>query len=107
MKNMARKTATAFAVITFLSQIFIATSLFADSIRCGRKVVRTGDSPAALLERCGEPRYRGKAYARVKTKDGMKEVRVDQWHYKKNARSLERIVMIYRGAVVRVETGGR
>ena len=79
----------------------------ADSMRCGQKVVRTGDSQAALLERCGEPLHKSRAHAQVKTENGRKEVRVEQWHYKKNDRSLERIVMIYRGEIVRVETGSR
>ena len=82
-------------------------ALLADSMRCGQKVVRTGDSPSALLDRCGTPRHKSKAYAEIKTEDGMREVRVDQWHYKKSERSLERIVMIYRGEIVRVETGRR
>lgn len=81
--------------------------LRADSMRCGQKIVRTGDSPSSLLGRCGEPIHRGKAYAEIRTEDGIRKVRVDQWFYKKSERSLERIVMIYRGEIVRIETGGR
>ena len=85
----------------------VVAELKADSMRCGQKVVRTGDSPSVLLDRCGEPRHRGKAYAEVKTEEGLRRVRVDQWFYKKSERSLERVVLIYRGEIVRVETGGR
>lgn len=84
-----------------------AQVLFADSMRCGRKVVRDGDSPATLLEYCGEPKYRGKGYAEVETRDGRRNVNVEQWHYKRGERSLERIVLIYRGEIVAVETGSR
>lgn len=94
----------AVGLVTFVTGV---ADVHADSMRCGRKVIRTGDSPSALLERCGEPLHRSRAYARVKTVDGMKEVRVERWHYKKSERSLERIVMIYRGEVVAVETGRR
>jgi hypothetical protein len=87
--------------------ILLAQSLAADSIRCGRKVVREGDSPATLLAHCGEPLYRGKGYADVKTAEGKRSVRVEQWHYKQSERSLERIVLVYRGAVVGVQTGSR
>lgn len=90
-----------------LVAILTASQLHADSMRCGQRVIRTGDSPALLLERCGEPLHRGKAYAEVKTKDGPREVRVDQWHYKKNERSLERIVLLYRGEIVSIHTGSR
>lgn len=83
------------------------TELAADSMRCGRKVVRNGDSPSTLLEHCGEPRYRGRGFADVETKDGRRSVKVEQWHYKRGERSLERIVLIYRGEIVAVETGSR
>lgn len=79
----------------------------ADSMRCGRKVIRNGDSPATLLKHCGEPIWRGKADADVSTPEGRRHVRVEQWHYKPSERSLERIVLIYRGEVVAVETGSR
>lgn len=92
---------------SILISVFVIEMVHADSMRCGQRVVRTGDSPAVLLARCGEPFHRGKGYAQVKTEGGRKKVRVDQWHYKKNDRSLERIVLIYQGEIVRVETGGR
>jgi hypothetical protein len=85
----------------------LSFELFADSMRCGRKVVRSGDSPATLLRHCGEPRYRGHSHAEVQTKDGTRNVKVEQWHYKLSERSLERIVLIYRGEIVAMETGGR
>lgn len=93
--------------ITAVSAFLLPAALPADSMRCGQKVVRTGDSPSVLLDRCGEPRHRGKAYAEIKTEEGLRRVRVDQWFYKRSERSLERIVLIYRGEIVRVETGGR
>ena len=92
--------------ILFLACL-VSFELFADSMRCGRKVVRSGDSPATLLQHCGEPRYRGHTHAEVQTRDGTRNVKVEQWHYKPNERSLERIVLIYRGEIVAVETGGR
>ena len=90
-----------------LTVLCVPGSVLGDSMRCGQRVVRTGDSPAALLDRCGEPRHRDTAYARVKTGDGLQKVRVEQWFYKSGARSLERIVMIYKGDIVRIETGRR
>lgn len=87
--------------------IVLAEALAADSMRCGRALVRTGDSPAALLERCGEPSYRGRGNAEVQTDEGLRRVKVERWHYKRDARSLERIVLVYRGEIVGVETGRR
>lgn len=85
----------------------IPIELNADSFRCGRKVVRTGDSSALLLQQCGEPRFKDRAYEEVRLKDGRKNVRVERWHYKKSARSFSRAVLIYRGNIVGIEIGAR
>ncbi len=87
--------------------ILLAGELVADSMRCGRALVRTGDSPAALLERCGEPNYRGRGYAEVQSDQGKQRVRVERWHYKRDERSLERVVLVFRGEIVGMETGRR
>ncbi|MDX1554397.1 MAG: DUF2845 domain-containing protein [Xanthomonadales bacterium] len=94
------------STVVVLGLVF-AQSLAADSLRCGRKVVRSGDSPATLIAACGEPLYRGKAEVAIETGSGKRNVRADSWHYKLSERSLERIVLIYRGEIVAVETGGR
>lgn len=93
--------------VLFLAACLGVQSAAADSMRCGRKVVRNGDSAATLLEHCGEPRYRARTNAEIETSDGRRNVKVEQWHYKQSERSLERIVLIYRGAIVAVRTGRR
>lgn len=79
----------------------------ADSYRCGRKLVRDGDPVSRLIELCGEPRYKDSGSALVNVDGKRKSVRVQRWHYKKNSRSLERIILIYRGKVAAIEVGGR
>lgn len=79
----------------------------ADSFRCSGKIIRNGDSSAAVLEKCGEPRSKDRGSERVRISGGQKEVRVERWHYKKSSRSLGRTVMIYKGRVVAIETGDR
>lgn len=81
--------------------------LQADSFRCGRKVVRTGDSSSLLLKKCGEPLSRDRAYEQVKLKEGRKNIKVERWYYKKSARSLSRAVLIYRGNIVGIQVGER
>lgn len=94
-------------LLTILLAATVADELAADSMRCGRELVRTGDSPAVLLESCGEPIYRGRGYAEVDTDRGKTRVKVERWHYKRDARSLERIVLVYQGEIVGMETGRR
>jgi hypothetical protein len=89
-----------------LACMFVET-VAADSMRCGRKVIRTGDSPAMLIDRCGEPLYRGRGYAELDVGDGKRQVKVERWHYKQTERALERVVLVYRGEIVGMETGRR
>ena len=79
----------------------------ADSYRCGRKLVRTGDSSAAVLRVCGEPRFKDRGHERVVLDGGSKLLPVERWHYKRSRRSLEHVVMLYRGRVIAISVGGR
>ena len=87
--------------------LLISADTFADSYRCGRKIVRDGDSVSRLIEICGEPRFKDSGSARVKVDGRHKTARVQRWHYKKNSRSLERIILIYKGKITAIEVGGR
>ena len=95
-----------FMVGLWVMPAFIDTAM-ADSFRCGRKVVRTGDSPSDLLRSCGEPRYKDRGYEIIRGQGSQKKARVERWYYKKSARRLEQIVVIYRGRIIAINTGGR
>jgi len=79
----------------------------ADGYRCGRKVVRTGDSLSRLVQVCGEPRLKSAGSSTVEVDGVPRKVRVERWHYKQGSRSLEHVVLIYRGRVAAIELGGR
>jgi len=79
----------------------------ADSFRCGRKVVRSGDAQSTVLSVCGEPQRKDTAQETLWTGASQKTVRVHRWYYKSSSRKLERVVLLYQGKVVGVETGGR
>jgi hypothetical protein len=89
-----------------LMSVFIETAA-ADSFRCGRKIVRTGDSPGDLLETCGKPRHKDKGYENMRVQGNQKKVRVERWYYKKSSRRLEQIVVIHKGRIIAIDTGGR
>ena len=111
MKNSQNKTdVSRRSVIVFSTAVLLCMvlqTLQADSIRCGRKVIRTGDSSSLLLKKCGQPDSKDRGVEQVKLDEGRKKVRVERWHYQKSSRSLSRAVWIYRGKVVAVDTGGR
>jgi len=79
----------------------------ADSFRCGRRVVRTGDTSAQLLSRCGEPLRQDFATEQFWLDGGLQKVRVERWHYKPGSRKLGVMVFVYRGKIVAVRTGDR
>lgn len=84
-----------------------AQSLFSDSFRCGRKLIRTGDSSGDLLRTCGEPYHKDRGQGQVKVDGIRKKVSVERWYYKKSVRSLEHIVLVYKGTVQEVIVGHR
>lgn len=87
--------------------LLMSASLAADSFRCGRKVVRSGDSQSQLLSTCGEPKRRDSAQEALWIGSSQKNVKVQRWYYKTSGRSLERVVWLYQGKIVAVHTGKR
>ena len=79
----------------------------ADSFRCGRKVVRSGDTEEQVVARCGEPGRRDSAHETLWLPGGQQRVRVERWHYKLGTRQLERVILLYQGRVVAVQSGAR
>jgi hypothetical protein len=84
-----------------------ASTAWSDSFRCGRKIIRTGDSPGHVISRCGEPVFRDSGYAADPEQGNSKRVRVERWYYKRGERSLGRMVVFYRGKVMDIETTDR
>lgn len=90
-----------------LAGFLFSASALADSFRCGRKVVRSGDSQSQLLSSCGEPQRRDSAQEALWIGSSQKTVKVHRWFYKTSGRSLERVVLLYQGKIVAVRTGKR
>jgi len=87
--------------------LMLSSNVQADSYRCNRKLVRDGDSVSDLLRICGEPNFKGKGTETVEIKGVPRKVSVQRWHYRQNRRSLEHVVLIYRGKIAAIEVGGR
>ena len=102
MDICSRKTALAFATLWV-----VCSEIQADSYRCGRKLIRTGDSAADVLRVCGEPGYKDRGQQMLRQGGVEKSARVERWYYRKSRRSLEHVVLIHQGRVVAIEYGGR
>ena len=84
----------------------LAAHAHADSYRCGRKLVRSGDTAAKVLRLCGEPAARQHGAAPRAGASGGKG-RVELWFYRRSPRSLEHVITIREGRVLRIDVVGR
>ena len=105
MKNMKLHWIPA-GLLLAISFLF-TQSAFGDSLRCGRKVIRNGDSSADLMQKCGEPQSRDSVQEELWLDRTQQKVRVERWHYKQGSSKLARVVLVYRGEVVGIRTGNR
>lgn len=81
--------------------------LSADSYRCGRKLIRSGDSTADVLRVCGEPAYRDRGRQSIELNGTRTQAAVERWFYRQGKRSLPHIIILHRGKVVAIEANGR
>jgi hypothetical protein len=93
--------------LVLLGGLLLTASIEADSFRCGRKVVRSGDAQSVLQSACGEPQRRDSGQEELWTGASQKTVKMQRWYYKASGRKLERVVLLYQGKIVGVRTGGR
>lgn len=84
-----------------------AVTALSDSYRCGRKLIRTGDSAADVLRVCGEPEYKDSGQEDLWFEGRRQKLSVKRWYYRKSQRSLQHVVLLHKGKVLAVEVGGR
>ena len=94
-------------LLAMLLAVSATGAVQADSFRCGQKLVRTGDTTGDLLRICGAPRHKDRGEERIRIDGVNRKSRVERWYYKRSGRSLERIVLIYRGRIAGIEVGSR
>lgn len=81
---------------------FVSIDASADSFRCGRKVVKSGESTNALIKKCGHPvrKYSGKETVTDQGRSLL--VAVSNWVYERNGKK-DMIVTVRSGAIVRMQ----
>jgi hypothetical protein len=94
---------------SFVAAVTILCSALAeaDSYRCGRKLIRTGDSIGDVLRVCGEPLFKDRGEAELRLNGVRQRVSVQRLYYRQGRRSLQHVVLIHKGRVVAIETGSR
>jgi len=79
----------------------LSWSVSADSLRCGRKIVKTGDTVNTLIRKCGKPQRKFSARATVSENGRRSKVAVSNWVYHRT-RKKDMVVSVRRGSVVQV-----
>ena len=86
-----------------LLAIFVLVSIdaTADSFRCGRKIVKSGESTNALIKKCGNPVRKYSRKETVTDQGKSSRVGVSNWVYERRGKK-DMIVAIRSGTVVKI-----
>ena len=74
----------------------------ADSYRCGRKIVKQGDSGSVLIKKCGKPTRKFSSKEIVSEQGHQSKVSVSNWVYERN-RKKDMIVSVRSGTVIKIQ----
>lgn len=72
----------------------------ADSFRCGRKIVKPGDSSNSLIKKCGKPVRKYSSREMVSDQGRQSKVAVSNWVYERG-RGKDMIVSVRSGTVIK------
>ena len=82
--------------------IFLLNIAAADSFRCGRKIVKQGDSGSALVKKCGKPARKYSSKEVVNEQGRQSKVSVSNWVYERS-RKKDMIISIRSGTVIKIQ----
>lgn len=74
----------------------------ADSFRCGRSIVKVGDSSNALIRKCGDPIRKYTSKEIINDQGRRLRAGVSNWVYTRKGRK-DMIVAIYAGVVIKMQ----
>ena len=79
----------------------VVSETHADSFRCGRALIKQGDSSNALIKKCGKPIRKFSSKERVKIDGRQTQTGVSNWVYTRNGKR-DMIVSVRSGVVVKM-----
>jgi hypothetical protein len=74
----------------------------ADSFRCGRKVVKLGESSNALIKKCGAPTSKYSSKEMINDHGSQQRVGVSNWVYQRRGKR-DMIVSVRSGTVMKLQ----
>lgn len=100
MKNILKKSSIIFLALVWLS----SSSVYADTFRCGTRLVKTGDTSIEVKLICGQP-FDIEFIGNAKTKN--KYVNIERYTYVPEKGKFVTILEFHDGNLVEVITGPR
>ena len=88
-------------ILLISAAIMFSDYAVADSFRCGRKIVKEGDSGSELVRKCGKPARKFSSKATISEQGRQSKVSVSNWVYERN-RKKDMIVSIRSGTVIKI-----
>lgn len=74
----------------------------ADSFRCGRSIVKVGDSSNSLIRKCGAPIRKYTSKEIIQNQGRQFRTGVSNWVYARNG-GKDMVVVVYGGVVVKMQ----
>jgi len=91
-----------YRIIIALLLWFVSDLASADSFRCGRSLVKIGESNNALIKKCGNPARKYSSKESVSDRGRSVQVSVSNWVYARRGKK-DMIVSMRSGTVVKIE----
>lgn len=82
--------------------LLVSGSVWAESFRCGRTLVKTGESSNALIKKCGNPSRKFGSKVMINDQGFQKRVGVSNWVYERRGKR-DMIVSVQSGSVVKIQ----
>ena len=89
-------------LLLIILSTLISGSVLADSFRCGRTLVKAGESINALIKKCGNPERKFSSKETINDHGHRKSVAVSNWVYERRGKK-DMIVSVQSGSVVKIK----
>ena len=89
-------------VLVIVIFVLISYSASADSFRCHRKIVKSGDSVNSLLKKCGDPDRTFQTAESVNNRGRVYDVYITHYVYERGGRDKDMIITVRDNVVTKI-----
>ena len=89
-------------LLLLIMVLLVSGHVAADSFRCGRKIVKPGESSNALLKKCGSPVRKYSSKEVINDQGRQLRVGVSNWVYERRGKK-DMIVSVRSGTVIKLQ----